>query len=82
MFLREKNTKHLVEVLKIDDLFDPMKSSFLGRYNRGEEMPEPESFEKAAVIFPSGEDLPQCWVDVHYRDDELSRVTATKPQNS
>jgi hypothetical protein len=23
------------------------------------------------LLFPSGEGLPRCWVDVHYRDKEL-----------
>ncbi|MBM4201779.1 MAG: acetyltransferase, partial [Gammaproteobacteria bacterium] len=23
------------------------------------------------LSFPSGEGLPRCWVDVHYRDKEL-----------
>lgn len=71
MFLKEKETKHLVEVLKLDELFDPMKKTFTGRYNYGEDVPEPEQFEKSRVSFPSGEDLPQCWVDPHYRDAEL-----------
>ncbi len=71
MFLKEKGSKHLVEVLNLEELFDPMKPSFKGRLNIGEEMPEPDTFKKAQVRFPSGEDLPRCWVDVHYRDDEL-----------
>jgi len=25
------------------------------------------------VVFPSGEPLPQCWVDIHYRDAEVRR---------
>jgi hypothetical protein len=73
MFLREKNTKHLVEVLDLDELFDPVKPAFSGRLNVGEEMPDPDRFIKADVCFPSGEALPRCWIDVHYRDDELRR---------
>ncbi len=71
MFLKEKDTKHLIEVLNLDELFDPIKSSFTGRFNFGEEMPEADQFTKAKVCFPSGEALPRCWVDVHYRDDEI-----------
>ncbi len=73
MFLKEKTSKHLVEVLKLDELFDPMKPAFTGRLNYGEDVPEPEMFSKSNICFPSGEDLPRCWIDVHYRDDELHR---------
>ena len=71
MFLKEKDTKHLIEVLSLEELFDPMKASFEGRLNIGEEMPEPDRFNKHRVCFPSGEPLPRCWMDVHYRDHEL-----------
>jgi hypothetical protein len=71
MFLKEKDTGHLVEVLDREQLFDPMKSAFTGRLNVGEELPDPDQFNKSKVCFPSGEDLPRCWVDVHYRDDEF-----------
>lgn len=73
MFLKERESKHLVEVLSLDELFDPMKASLTGRLNVGEEMPEPEQFTKSTLCFPSGEALPRCWVDVHYRDDEIRR---------
>lgn len=73
MFLKEKTGRHLVEVLKLEELFDPMKPSFTGRLNYGEDVPDPEMFGKSNVCFPSGEALPRCWVDVHYRDEELQR---------
>ena len=73
MFLREKNTKHLVEVMNVAELFDPTKDALTGRYNWGEDLPEPQAFAKADLIFPSGEALPRCWTDVHYRDDEIKR---------
>lgn len=73
MFLKEKETGHLVEVLGLADLFDPYKSGIVGRYNVGEEMPDPMTFEKSALQFPSGEPLPRCWIDPHYRDEEIRR---------
>lgn len=73
MFLREKTSKHLVEVLDQEALFDPNQEAFTGRYNWGEDVPPAESFAKGDVVFCSGEPLPRCWVDVHYRDDELRR---------
>jgi hypothetical protein len=73
MFLKDSSNGHLVEVLDPSTLFDPSETHFEGRYNWGEDLPEPEPFAKANVIFPSGEPLPRCWVDMHYRDDELRR---------
>ncbi|HHJ12053.1 MAG TPA: acetyltransferase [Chromatiales bacterium] len=71
MFLKERKTGHLVEVLDLESLIDPNVDHFRGRYNYGEDLPDPEDFAKADVVFPSGEPLPRCWVDLHYRDDEL-----------
>ncbi|MGV6818498.1 MAG: hypothetical protein ACWA44_14675 [Thiotrichales bacterium] len=73
MFLSEKNSGHLVEVLDVAQLFDPFSKTFTGRLNYGEDLPEPQDFNKADVAFQSGEPLPKCWVDPHYRDDELKR---------
>jgi hypothetical protein len=72
MFVKQKSSGHLIEVLEIQDLYDPSKSTFKGRLNIGEDLPEPEQFNKADAIFPSGEPLPRCWVDAHYRDKELT----------
>ena len=73
MFLKQIESDHLVEVMQPEELVDPSRSTFTGRLNIGEELPEPSCFDKARVCFPSGEPLPRCWVDVHYRDDELQR---------
>lgn len=73
MFLKDSSNGHLVEVLDTAALFDPSETHFTGRYNWGEDLPDPEPFAKANVEFPSGEPLPRCWLDMHYRDDELRR---------
>ena len=73
MFLKEKSTGDLVEVLSVQDLFDPFCTDLVGRYQHGEERQDPEKFVKAELIFPSGEDLPKCWLDAHYRDSEMQR---------
>ena len=73
MFLKDKSNDDLVEVLTIKDLFDPFCSSLIGRYQHGEELQDPEKFDKSALAFPSGEALPSCWVDAHYRDNKLQR---------
>ncbi|EGV52227.1 hypothetical protein [Candidatus Endoriftia persephone] len=68
MFLMQKNTEKLVEVLTQVDLFDPNHTEIVGRMHAGEEMQDPESFTKGDLIFPSGETLPRCWTDVRYRE--------------
>ena len=73
MFLKDKSSDDLVEVLTTKDLFDPFCSSLIGRYQRGEDPQDPETFDKSSLAFPSGEALPRCWVDAHYRDNELQR---------
>lgn len=73
MFLKEKSTEDLVEVLSVQDLFDPFCKQLVGRYQHGEERQDPEKFDKAGLVFPSGEALPQCWLDAHYRESETQR---------
>jgi hypothetical protein len=71
MFLKRKSDGHLLEVLGIADMFNPNRSTVVGRMHYGEEMQDVESFSKSELEFPSGEDLPRCWMDMHYRDDAL-----------
>lgn len=73
MFLRQHSTGDLVEVLSLDDLINPNHGELAGRYNAGEEQQEPEMFSKSDLRFPSGESLPRCWLDAHYRDEVLKR---------
>ncbi len=74
MFLKRKTDGHLVEVLGIKDLVNPNHKTVAGRLHYGEEMQDPETFPKADLMFPSGEPLPRCWVDIHYRDQELRKT--------
>ena len=67
MFLKDKHSGNLVEVLDLNALFDPLKPALMGRLHAGEEMQDPTSFEKTELIFLSDETLPRCWLDVHYR---------------
>jgi len=73
MFLKESATGKLVEVLSLNDLFNPIHDNLVGRYNAGEELQDAEKFTKSGLIFLSGEPLPRCWTDIHYRDAELRR---------
>jgi len=67
MFLRHRPSNDLVEILDLEALFDPFKREAKGRFHAGEEMPEPAGFTKTDLVFPSGERMPRCWVDPHYR---------------
>ncbi len=68
MYLRNKNSHDMVEILDVEVLLDPFKSRVAGRYHAGEEMQEPTMFKKLELVFLSGEALPRCWLDPHYGD--------------
>ncbi|MCU7851697.1 MAG: acetyltransferase [Candidatus Thiodiazotropha sp. (ex Monitilora ramsayi)] len=67
MFLMQKNSEKLVEVLSLTDLFNPNHEQIVGRFHAGEEMQDAESFAKGDMKFPSGEVLPKCWLDPQYK---------------
>lgn len=67
MLLAEKSTGHVIEVLDIQALLDPLDSTVRGSLHYGEEAQDPELFAKSELSFPSGEALPQCWTDPDYR---------------
>jgi hypothetical protein len=58
----------LVEVLDFKALVDPFATAVHARIHGGEELQDPHHFEKGELSFPSGEALPRCWLDSHYRD--------------
>lgn len=67
MFVAEKSTGHLIEVLDSRGLFDPHERCVKGSLHYGEEAQDPEFYEKSELSFPSGEALPKCWTDPNYR---------------
>jgi len=71
MLLKERNNGHLVDIQNLLDLMNLNRPEVLGRYQEGEEQQDPEIFKKADLVFLSGEKLPRCWTDPHYRDAEL-----------
>lgn len=73
MLLKEISSDHMVEVLSLVDLINPNREEVVGRYQEGEEAQDPMTIKKAGLIFLSGEKLPRCWTDSHYRDSELAR---------
>ena len=73
MLLKQLSSGHMVEVLSLVDLINLNRDEVVGRYQEGEEAQDPIKIKKADLVFLSGEKLPRCWTDPHYRDDELSR---------
>jgi hypothetical protein len=67
MFLQNKRNGNLIEIEDVTALINPATHQIVGRSQSGEEEQEPESYEKANLIFPSGEALPRCWIDADYR---------------
>lgn len=73
MLLKQKSSGHMVEVMNYINLIDLNIDEVEGRYQEGEEVQDPDKFRKQDLVFLSGEDLPRCWLDPHYRDNELTR---------
>lgn len=73
VFLKEKASGDLVEILSLNDLVNPYDAEVVGRYHHGEEAQDPEKFAKQDLVFPSGEPLPRCWFDPKYRNAEIQR---------
>jgi hypothetical protein len=68
MFLHNKETNSLVEIVDIEKLINPNQDEVVAKSQSGEEEQEPESMRKNNLIFPSGESLPRCWLDANYRN--------------
>ncbi|BAZ41806.1 hypothetical protein NIES4101_77740 [Calothrix sp. NIES-4101] len=82
MFLMHKPTKTIVEILTLDALFNPSVNEVTARMHAGQELQDPDIYLKSEMMFLSGEALPLCWLDLHYRDTleakmikEMSLVT-------
>ena len=73
MLLKELSSGHMIDVVSLIDLMNLNCDEVVGRYQEGEEVQDPKKFNKTDLIFLSGEKLPRCWTDPHYRDDELTR---------
>lgn len=76
MFLKHKPTGNLIEVIHFHDVWDPCQTQVIGRFHAGEELQDSETFTKADLCFPSGEELPLCWLDPAYRLTKHYPVTA------
>ncbi len=68
MYLKHTSSGDLVEIEDMAGLISPAETQVRARFHAGEEMQEAAMFAKAELVFPSGEALPRCWVDAHYRE--------------
>ncbi|GAA5217051.1 acetyltransferase [Corallincola platygyrae] len=71
MLLRETQSGDLVDVVDMSALTNPFIDQVLVQYQHGEDLLEPEVLSKSQLRFPSGEGLPVCWSDGHYRDKQV-----------
>lgn len=67
MLVKNRNDQTLIQVADTQELIDPFQQSIQGKQKAGEEVQPTQAFEKSALIFPSGEPLPQCWTDPEYQ---------------
>jgi hypothetical protein len=74
MLLKSKQSHVLIEVEDVKMLIDPTEDKVSGRSQSGEEEQDPENYPKVNLRFPSGEDLPQCWVDIDYRNTQVKPI--------
>ncbi|MFM7559624.1 acetyltransferase [Cylindrospermopsis raciborskii] len=54
-------------MVDFQELLDPNSSIVHGKDQEGEEEQDMDIYEKQDLVFPSGEELPRCWRDPHYR---------------
>ena len=73
MLLKNRANEHMVEINNLIDLMNMNCDAVIGRYQEGEEQQDPETIRKTDLVFLSGEDLPRCWTDPHYRDADIER---------
>ena len=73
MLLRQRKSGHMVEIMNLLELINLNNDEVTGCFQEGEGVLAPKTFKKNDLIFLSGEALPKCWVNPHYRDDELKR---------
>ncbi|MCP6762559.1 MAG: acetyltransferase [Fischerella sp. CENA71] len=72
MFLQLKDSGELLKILDVQELIDPSIDSIQARDQEGQEEQQPESYKKENLVFPSGENLPRCWMDSNYKHTKAS----------
>jgi hypothetical protein len=67
MLLQITEGNVLVKILDLEQVINPNQGDVLVQAQAGEEEQDPELIKKGQLSFPSGEDLPRCWIDPNYR---------------
>jgi hypothetical protein len=67
MLLKKRESGELVKISELENLLSPTEDTVTGQIQGGQAEQPPSSFKKEDLIFPSGEDLPRCWLDAEYR---------------
>jgi hypothetical protein len=67
MLLKTKKDDELIEISEVTELIDPFKDKISGQIQEGQNEQPPELFNKEDLVFPSGENLPLCWLDSNYK---------------
>ena len=70
MLLKTKKDDVLVEITEVTELINPSREEVTAQIQEGQEEQPPESFKKSDLVFPSGENLPQCWLDSNYKSKQ------------
>ena len=68
MLLQIKDSSELVKLTDIQELIDPNLDTVQGQKQQGQEEQAVDAFKKENLVFPSGESLPRCWLDVNYKN--------------
>lgn len=76
MLMMLKESGAMVEMSSPSELWNPYVTHVHGRRPAGEELQDQEAFAKMDLVFLSGEALPRCWLNPHYRDDEWQHYLA------
>jgi hypothetical protein len=76
MLLKDKQSDALIEIEDVRTLINPSEHKISGRSQLGEEEQDPEDYPKASLMFPSGESLPRCWVDLDYRHTQVNHLAS------
>ena len=70
MFLQIKDSRDLVKIVDVQELFDPNIETVHAQDQQGQEEQETDIYQKEELVFPSGEKLPRCWLDAKFRERE------------
>ncbi|NEQ29387.1 MAG: acetyltransferase [Microcoleus sp. SIO2G3] len=68
MLLQVKDSGELVKILDVQELINPNEDVVHAQEQEGQEEQEADSYKKENLVFPSGENLPRCWLDANYRN--------------